>query len=464
MNSRHPFQARREGSRRWRASLLSTALLISAGGMLAPSAIATTPDIGVATSSAIPTVDPIKESMRLRGEHGLDATETAVKAALRVRGLSVDARSTELQTAVNQWGFIGTPAEDREISRRESLVTRVEKDVPNLRSLPGFAGHFLDNKNGGKFIIQFEQGTAPASLAQKLSTVAALSGSTASDIQIREVKRSSADISTAIRAAWDSLGSQGATKDVSSIAENTKTNGLTIGLRSTTAKSRVGSLASKLGLPVAFTLEQGEDLACTSRTSCDSPRRGGVGITRSGSACSVGFVVVRSGVRGAVTAGHCWFGTNSGSVLSGTPTYGSLTSTNALTNGTHADMRWIAIPSGAQPWIYSTNSAMQNVVRGQALGTVGSSVCQFGRNSASPRCGTITSTNSSHVSSVTGYTVYGQSKGTFAAAGGDSGGAVSSSTAGTTARGTVSNGASGNVNYSSIGYTSTYNLGTLLTG
>ena len=451
-------------ARRSRAiTALTAALLMTVTAIALPAAAAPeSPEKTAADATA--SAEVISESQRIRGELGFDDSLKAVSKVLDSKGLALATPEAELLAAVNQWGFIGTEAEDREVQRRDSLVMQVERDLPELSAAKGFAGHFLDNENGGTFVIQFQRGTTPTSFTSTLSASARSVGGAAADIEIREVAFSSAQLTDAMRTVWEKAQAGKLSAQISSIGEDPKTNGLTIAVTDAAALKRVSVLAEGIGVPTSFTIAQGADLSCGSRISCDSPRRGGVGITRSGGSCTTGWIVVRSGVRGAITAGHCWYGTNSGNVLSSSSAvYGSLTSTNALTNATHADMRWIAIPSGAQPWIYANNSAKQNVVKGSSLGTVGATACQFGRNSATPRCGTMTSTNTSHTSDA-GFVVYGQSRATFPGLPGDSGGSVATSATGVTARGTVSNGGSSGVNYSWIGYTSQYNLGTLLLG
>ena len=343
-------------------------------------------------------------------------------------------------------------------------MTKVERTIPELTSIPGFAGHFLDNANGGTFVVQFQAGTTPASLANQLEVAARSVGGDALDVELREVDNSSADLTEAMNMIWMKADEVNLGKAIAGIAEDPIANGLVVSVADADALDRVNDVVTSAKTPATLEVSRATDLACTNKSLCDSPRRGGVGVFRSSSPCTVGWVMVRNGVRGAITAGHCWFGTNSGAITSGGNTYGSLTTTNALTNGTHADMRWISIPSNARPWIYASNAAPQTVVTGQSLGTVGSTACQFGANASNPRCGTITSTNSSHVSNTTGYHVYGQYRATFAAQAGDSGGSVASSTTGKTARGIVAARVGSGTAYTSIGYSGTYNMGALLKG
>ena len=287
-------------------------------------------------------------------------------------------------------------------------------------------------------------------------------GSSADAVEFRTVARSSAELTDAMTETWSRAG---ATGPVSAISEDVTTNGLLVSLRPGADPAPVDRALRERGITARFEHAAAVDEVCTSRNVCDSPRRGGVGISMpSGGLCSVGWVVTRSGVRGAVTAGHCDWGRTSGSVRSGSGTYGSINSINALSNGSHADMRFIVIPSGANPWLYQNAANKGRVVTGSALGATGQAACLFGRNSENPRCGTMSSTNASHTSNTCGCVVYGQSAANYASAGGDSGGAVASNSTGNVARG-VHNAAIGSTkHYSWIGYTSTYNMGSLTTG
>ncbi|MFF4268234.1 S1 family peptidase [Streptomyces virginiae] len=407
----------------------------------------------------------VNDSLRLRRELGFEATESKLAEILRgPEGLTPSVGIRE-EGLVNEWGFIGTAAEASEMKRRDALVSAVEPVVREFSQQEKFAGHFLDNRRDGRLVVQFAGALPTPDRQDALMKSALNSGSTVSDVEFRVVEHSTAELTGAMEAVWKWAAKAGGTDiPVISVEEDVTTNGLKVVLRPGSEQAGVRDVLARLDIPAIITEGDGADEACTSRNACDSPRRGGVGISKSNSLCSIGWVVNRSGVRGALTAGHCWWGTNSGSVASGSATYGSLTGTNALTNGTHADMRFISIPSGGQPWLYQNAANKARVVTGSSLGSVGSTACLFGRNSENARCGTISSTNASHTSSTCGCVVYGQSAASYSSAGGDSGGAVASSSTGNVARGVHSGSFGGAKHYSWIGYTSTYNMGTLATG
>ncbi len=446
--------------------------VLAAAGMLVPVAIPAVAAQAPASADAVDLTlgqvdeDVMAESLRLRREFGFEVADTKLASPLKTKAASAPSADAGTPPLVNEWGFIGTAAETAEMERRDTLTSTVEPMVQKFAEQDDFAGHFLDTKNGGRLVVQFADALPTEQTRDELTARAVSSGSSTDDVEFRVVQRSSAELTHAMKAVWKWDESTADAASVVSVEEDVAANRLNVALRPGTDPAGVRETLEKLGVPANITESEGaDDLACTSRNNCDSPRRGGVGITLpSGGGCTIGWVVKKGSSWGAVTAGHCDWGRNSGTVKSGAA-YGSLTSNNALKNGTHADMRFVEISSNAKPWLYQNNSSKARVVNNKALGAVGSSSCLFGRNAANPRCGKITSTNASRRSSTCNCVVYGQSAATFSAAPGDSGGAVASSTTGNTARGILSGtDGAGNMHYSWIGYTSTYSMGNLATG
>ncbi|MBO7935045.1 hypothetical protein JTP77_003625 [Streptomyces sp. S9] len=455
---------------------------LAAAGMLIPvahPATAVPAPTGAADLAAVGRADTadadvIAESERLRREFGFEAGAVAPASVMRTgpasavpasasASVSTDADAASL---VNEWGFIGTAAETAEMQRRDALTAAVEPVVQKFGEEKNFAGQFLDTEHGGRLVVQFADALPAKDARDDLTAKAVSAGSSAADVEFRVVQRSSQELTDAMKAVWEWDDATPDTASVASVEEDVQANRLNVALTLGTDPAAVREALGTLGVPTHITASKGaDDLACTSRTVCDSPRRGGVGITMpSGGGCTVGWVVKKGSTWGAVTAGHCDWGRNSGTVKSGAA-YGTLTGDNALKSGTHADMRFIKIASNAKPWLYQNNSSKARVVKNQALGSVGSSSCLFGRNSATPTCGKITSTNASRRSDTCGCVVYGQSAATFAAKPGDSGGAVASSATGATARGILSGAdGTGKMHYSSLAYTSVYGMGKLATG
>ncbi|MFE7276071.1 hypothetical protein [Streptomyces sp. NPDC057623] len=444
---------------------------LAAAAMLVPAAV---PAVAAQSPASTDTVDltlvqvdedVIADSLRMRRELGFEATESKLAAILNTKAASTTSADVGTQALVNEWGFIGTAVEAAEMERRDALISAVEPTVQKFAQQDNYGGHFLDNKNGGRLVVQFAGTLPPKETQDTLAAETVASGSSTDDVEFRVVQRSSAELTDAMEAVWAwATAADNAELPVVAVEEDVAANRLKVVLRPGTAPDGVRSVLNRLNVPADITEGDGGDEACSSRNKCDSPRRGGVGISKSGGLCSIGWVVNRNGKRGAVTAGHCWRGTNSGAVKSGSGTYGSLTSTNALKAGTHADMRFISIPSNSKAWLYQNASNKARVVKKSSLGSIGSTSCLFGRNSEKPRCGTISSTNASHTSSTCNCVVYGQSAASYSSDGGDSGGAVASSTKGDVARGVHAGAYGGKKHYSDIGYTSTYNMGKLATG
>lgn len=447
--------------------------VVAAAGMIVPAAIPVAAQQGPVSSGTgnltLRQLDRevVADSLRLRDELGFEATETKLASILKTKSASTNSAKAATPQLVNEWGFIGTAAEAAEMKRRDALTSAVDPMAQKFAKQDNYAGSFLDTENGGRLVVQFADALPAQQTRDQFAAKAAASGSSTGDVEFRVVKRSSDELTDAMDAVtkWAD-GARAGADPVVSVSEDVTANRLKVALRTGTDPAAVREILKKRGVSADFTESTGAvDLACTSRNKCNSPRRGGVGVEMPGGGCTIGWIVKKGSTLAAVTAGHCAYGRSSGTVKSGTGTYGSLTSNNALKNGTHADMRYIKIPSNAKPWLYQNNSNKARVVKKEALGTVGATSCLFGRNSANPRCGTIKSTNVKRKSPTCNCWVYGQSSATFSAAGGDSGGAIASSTTGSTARGILSgSGGDGTMHYSSIGYSSTYNMGTLAKG
>lgn len=404
----------------------------------------------------------LTQSERLRAELGFAPLTDAATGLLSTSASG----SEESPTTLDKWGFVGTAAEGREMDRREQVAKAAQDIRPTLEGEKGYAGLYIDNANGGQLVAAFAD-TLPASTRAKVEQAATLAkatvGSTAEPVEFRIVEHSSAELAGAITAAW--AWSDGrADKPIGALSENVINNTVDVNLNNGAAKSDVEALFRALGIEANVSTVAGQDAVCTSRTACDSPRRAGVEIGTSAGVCSSGWIVLRNGVRGGLTAGHCWYGSNSGAVTSGGLTFGSKTTVNALTDGTHADMRYLSIPSNAQPWIYQNNTTTARVVSGTMFPTVGQVLCSFVRSSANPKCGTVSSTNAGHTSTTTGARVYGQIRASTSVVPGDSGGATASNGTGNVAVGTVSYGSTSFGHHSSVSYLATYGLGSVLRG
>lgn len=104
----------------------------------------------------------------------------------------------------------------------------------------------------------------------------------------------------------------------------------------------------------------------------------------------------------ALTAGHCWHGTTSGTITSGSAGFfGTLTGQNALFNGTTADARLVETANATTfNWVYWADTLKDRVVGGAhaAYGDiqVGDTVCIRAYVLQPAPCGPVTAVNFSY--------------------------------------------------------------------
>jgi hypothetical protein len=411
-----------------------------------PAAASAAPNPGRAAAGDPALNEIISDSNRLRRDLGFPPQAATFASARHARA------------ALNEWGFVGTAAESAEMQRRGRVVRALDTQRAALTAAPGFAGTYLDNANGAKLVIQYA-GTLPSP-----ALMSAVRGAIGPDaVEFRVVGVSSAAIDAAIRAVWAWAGSR-AGDMIGSVGEDVKTNGMVVGIKPGVDPAPIADLLRARGISARFVTGEGSEEVCTSRNACDSPRRGGVGVDDTIEACTTGWIVVREGRLGALSAGHCWFTRTSGTLTSNGLTYGSMTSVNALRSGTSLDMRFISIADNAQSWLYQDSGFPNRPVNGFSFGTVGDTACLFGRNADRPRCGSIVSTNTSHISDICGgCAVLNQVSANYESANGDSGGAVGASTTGSIARGTHSGAFHDGKHFSSLNFIERNGLGKLAT-
>lgn len=416
----------------------------------------------IAVSDALPTpsLGILAESERLRGLHGFDPNLDPV---LETFGLTVEASEKELAAKVNNWGFIGTADENREMQRRETLLRSIELKIPGLSSSEGFGGVYLDNPNNGQLVIQFKE-AIPDGIVDRVVDVARTSGSESGDVRFEMVPFSAEDLDKTVHAVFDRgevEQSERSMAAVQSVSVDASANGLNVGLLPGTDPASIVDLLETQGVPYEITYGVFEEEDCNNRNNCGTPRRAGVQINHAGGSCTSGYLTEKQGTPGGLTAGHCWYGDNNGNVSAGGENYGDLNGNNDLSDGTHADWRRIVLPSGSPRLYRNDNNKFEPVDGGPSLGAQGASICLFGMNSDGPRCGTIESTNANHTSNTCGCRVYGQLAANYASDNGDSGGAVGTNATGNVARSIHAGAYNGEKHSSYLGYLGTYNLGHL---
>lgn len=342
------------------------------------------------------------------------------------------------------------------MDRREELAAVTSSDAPELFSFEGYAGTRFD---GETLVIQYSD-TKP-----RLEGILKEGGSgwDARDLTFEKVEVSSVALE---EAQWDLhalASSRGEPAMVQSVSELPHSNSLEVVLSpdaDSAMHTAVADLLNTRGIAYEILVGgvSGED--CTARDDCDSPQRAGVGINFDNRACSTGWVVNWSGIRRVLTAGHCWAEKTQGHVTSGGEFFGALTSVNTLEDGAHAEIRTLGVADSRAAIYRNGNARLANVV-GAVTPRVDTVACVFGRNSETPRCGVITSMNSTCDPLGDGRVVYGLIRAGYSSSDGDSGGAVAGSDQGASAKGVHS---CSNGRFSSIEYLATYDLGTVASG
>lgn len=104
----------------------------------------------------------IDESVRLRGELGLVPGRRSVERVVQDAGVGLG-DSAGQQLLVNEWGFIGTPAEAALIRGRENLMGVIYKEAPGMLSFEGSAGAYFE---GSTLVIQ-HVGVSPPPLGAR---------------------------------------------------------------------------------------------------------------------------------------------------------------------------------------------------------------------------------------------------------------------------------------------------------
>lgn len=403
--------------------------------------------------------DVLQESLSVRASFGLRSDRPFVESIVAQAGLAIDDQAA-LAELVNEWGFIGTEDEAASIERREVVMPAVRMDAPSLFAEPTYAGSYFD---GSILVIQY----AGTHLPEDVLPIGSRGGRdwSATDVRFDTVAHSSAKLTALQKSIMEY--EYGDRTWASVVMEDPKINGLDITLDPRTpevVERRVLDLLAETEVEFRIRRDDTYPDACSSRTSCGSPQRAGVQINY-GTACSSGWVVNRNGSRGVLTAGHCWPSATSGTVTAGGETFGNLTSVTAYYGGSHADIRYLSAPD-TRAWIYRSSATKAQVVAGTSSPFVGGTACLYGKNSESARCAAITSTNVA-VKYGSGPQLYGLVAAPYSSTittSGDSGGAVANTTTGNYARGVHSGGNSSTKFFSSIGYLSTYGLGSVATG
>jgi V8-like Glu-specific endopeptidase len=396
-------------------------LLIAAGAPLTTAATPNGEDIALEEETAT-----AEEAVRFRQTFGFDASPTLVRAA---------AADT---AAYSTWPY-GVPlskAEIAEMGRRTDVQKAVARVVPEARMLPGYAGVYLDQLDGGQPVFLFTGATAQAA-ADEIGRL--LPAGTA--FRVQEAKRTESELieqKQTIEADLTELWASGI--DIVRVAVKTSQNRLRVGVRDLTESERQEILA-RYGSDLDV-FEDGVAVsdACPATNDC-RPIKGGISINHTGGAageCTSGFIVRASdGTLRMLTAGHCIHvhGGYDTQWQHNSDAFGRARRETWTPGGTgNADVGLISIASAEQDLMTSknkmrrTNDSVVSVIDTDVISAAleGSQACRVGRTSGHD-CGIISEWLVGRASKVSGYERMWVTLSTtvnFDSLGGDSGGPV----------------------------------------
>jgi hypothetical protein len=254
----------------------------------------------LAPGHVIATDKDLIDAAATRAQLGLDASLERV-ASLKESSADVGSDS---------WGIPMTAAEAAEIDLpgRMDFADRVDQHAREyLESLPGYAGHYFDQADGGRLTVN---------VTDNGSSVADELGRLLGDSKFAFGTALVDDSMKALMAALDSAS--GAVERLApgrvlmSSGLNVRGNAIFLGFDKESMASGipVAALSEALGVDVEIRVASYEDpAACgagADRDHCTAPMKAGIFIYDNSGGCTMGFHVIRpGGDKQFVTAGHC---------------------------------------------------------------------------------------------------------------------------------------------------------------
>jgi hypothetical protein len=267
--------------------------------------------LGLAVAASVKAADPATETllsevvraMEERANLGLQADEATVSSLL----------GSDRDVGTPRWGIPMTVAEEAQIDPIGRM--RYADDVDNgvlayARSLPTFAGAYIDQQRLGRLVILLT--AADPELEAKLRSLAPADGP---DINVQYVPTSFVQLHDAYDRVWTVWPLHSADA-LYSVAIDERRNQFL--LRSDVAEAPArGDLATaigeSLGVDVAV-IHAGPpvELVCNHPDNCYNPMKAGTRIRKGstgGTICTMGFHIIKpsNGDRELLTAGHCGY-------------------------------------------------------------------------------------------------------------------------------------------------------------
>jgi hypothetical protein len=381
--------------------------------------------------------DRLANELKFRQDFGLDADAAAVRALMA----NPAAYDGNFPVAL-------TGPERVEMERRIAMEAQMAPLEQHAQSLPGFAGHWIDQPAGGVIKVALVGGT-DADRATLQSLVPP--GARLEIVPARYTLPDLQALQRRIKDDVDEFHAQG--HRIGLLYVHLQSNGVRVGV-SGDQEVALKALQARYGDAISVEIADPVTTACTDRWHCKGPplRAGIAAPTNAAIPCTIAFLITKAGVRGWLTAGHC------------APNPGAIWYHDGIGIGTIRATCWPqcqysdaaragelnATYSGNRVYL-SGNATGRYVTSSQALfaDNYGNYVCLNARRAEAWRCGYIQSDNAFVCYQ---YDQYGnctiwfheQRLASFANAYGDSGGAVHSAFTG---RGVVAYGVESGCTY-----------------
>ena len=330
---------------------------------------------------------------------------------------------------------------DRGLALTEDEVKELELDaraafahaaassvIAYARSLPTFAGVYIDQPAGGEVVILLTEVTSAV-----VAELQAREPSPSRGIRIEQARYSQVALRQAATTAWTVWSDLADNRELFSVAVDVPGNRIRLEIEGPAANLDAGleaELAHILGVPVVIAGgERHEPTAqtCTSRHRCYDPTEAGTFIAQNTSAgtryCAMGFHITIGTNEQFLTSGHCGFDTNTYWYQLYGPGFGNEAGTLFANYGD--DVMKVEFPDAqASDWIYAAPSTLH--AGGYRAPIYGEYICASLPKQTNLDCGTVADDFLSYtLSGAWGtYVLYGGSAAGMTAVTGDSGGPV----------------------------------------
>ena len=356
----------------------SKAVVLAAAVTLAIASVAPYPGEGTVVLAADL---PGQASTETREAFGLP-TDTATMSQLAATPSKASVR----------WGFALSDAEEArlDIPGRMTFAQSLEDAVlPYVRSLPSFAGVWIDQAADGGLVMELTSGVPEAR-----AHVMELMPSPRLSISFHRARFTEMGLRNAVPVAWDAWREVAPGLRPLSIAVSTSRNQLAYAFSppdASEAARLVMSVSAQVGFPGEIVVgEPGTDVTCSGRSDCHSPFESGILIYRdyanSNWYCTMGFHISVGNDEEFLTAGHCGYGSPNDWHH---PTFpGTLVGNEVATlygSGGKDVMRVAMLDSQASQFVFAESNSL--LVRTAALPIDNEAVCASRGKSSGPIVG-----------------------------------------------------------------------------